>query len=104
MAQVTLRFGKGGAPSAAGGVAQVFDANPQVEELTSSGTSSASSITAYANDVARVTNHDASTLIWVTFAATPTAVVETTHPIAPATTEDLGPIGAGQKMAVIDDS
>ena len=104
MAQVTVRFGKGGSASGAGGVAQTFDAYPQAEEITSSGTSAASTITAKANDVARVTNHDASQLVWVTFAETPTAAVGTTHPIAPGATEDLGPIGEGQKMAVIDDS
>ena len=104
MAQITVRFGRGGAPSQAGGVSQVFDAYAQVEELSSSGTSAATTITATKHDVARVTNHDASQLVWVTFGASPTAAVGTTHPIAPGATEDLGAIGEGHKMAVIDDS
>ena len=103
MAQVFVRFGRGGAPSQAGGVSQVFDAYPQVEELSSSGTSAATTITAKKGDVARVTNNGTGT-IWVTFGASPTAAVETTHPIGPGLTEDLGPIGEGQKCAVIDDS
>lgn len=103
MAQVTVRFGKGGAPSAAGGVSQAFDAFPAAEELASSGTSAATTITAKNGDIARVTNHGDAT-IWVTFGAAPTAAVGTTHPILAGSTEDLGPLGAGMKMAVIDDA
>lgn len=104
MAQITISFGKGGAPSNAGGVSQVFDAYAQTEEVTSSGTSAATTITANKHDVARVTNHDASQMVWVTFGASPTAAVGTTHAIAPGSTQDLGPIGEGHKAAVIDDS
>lgn len=104
MAQIILQFGRGGAPSQAGGVSQVFDANPQTEEITSSGTSAASTMAAKTGDVARITSCDDAQLVWVTFAATPVAVAGAGHPINPRATIDIGPIGTGHKMAVINDS
>lgn len=103
MAQVFVRFGKGGAPGGYGGIAQVFSKSAESEELSSSGTSAATTITASSGDVARVTNNGTGT-IWVTFGNSPTAAVETTHPIGPGLTEDFGPLSEGDKAAVIDDS
>lgn len=101
MAQVIVQFGKWAKPGFSG--PQCYEGGGQTEELTSSGTSAASTIAAKEGDVCVVTNPGAG-LIWVTFAATPVAAVETTHPVLGASTRVFGPIGAGQKVAVIDDS
>lgn len=75
----------------------------KVEELATSGTHARSTVTADAGDYARIVNNS-SGLVWVTFAATPTAAVGTTYAIPPNTAADFGPLLAGDKASVIDDS
>lgn len=102
MAQVIVSFGKFTAPGLYAG-AQVYESGGQVEELSSGGASVASTITANEGDVCVVTN-PAAGLIWVKFDAAPTAAVEDLHPVMGASQRIFGPIGAGMKVAVIDDS
>ncbi len=101
MAQVIIVFGKAGAPSQNGGM-PVFEPGGQSEEVTSSGTSGATTMTANAFDVARVTASTGN--VWVEFGASPTAAVGTTHFILAGQTLEFGPLGLDFKCAVIDDS
>ena len=103
MGQAIVQFGKAGSPSRHGSIVQVFESGGKVEELNTGVSSVASTITAEANDVCVVTNNSGG-LIWATFGESPTAAVETTHPILDGTSRDFGPIGEGQKCALIDDS
>ncbi len=99
MVQVVVEFGK--APM---GRAPVFAAaNHQVEEMASSGTSSATAMTAVAGDVAVVMNNGA-TAVWVLFAASPTAVVDSGHFVMAGGTREFGGLQESDKCAVIDDS
>ena len=104
MSQVIVEFGRANAAQPGrSSDASVYDPFPQSEEITSSGTSQATTMTADAHDVAIVINNGTDA-IWVDFAASPTAAVGTTVFIAPNTQRDFGPIGKGMKAAVINDS
>lgn len=73
------------------------------QEVITSGTAAASTITADAGDYARIVNNS-DTLIWATVGSAPTAAVGTTYAIGARTSIDLGPLAAGSKVSVIDDS
>ena len=100
MAQVIIEMGKAMTPGRHG-AAPTYDPNPQAEELASSGTSAASTITAMAADVCTVY---AAGDVWVAFGASPVAAVEQSCFVASGHRRDFGPMGAGFKAAVIDDS
>lgn len=102
MAQVIVEFGPAMAPQVGkSAAAPVFSPFAQTEEVTSSGTSAATTMTAVEYDVASIYS---SGNVWVTFGASPTAAVGTTSFIAAGTRRDFGPLGVGMKCAVIDDS
>jgi hypothetical protein len=71
--------------------------------MSSSGTSSATSITSTEGDVCRIVNNGTG-LIWVTFAAAPTAAVATGYAIPAGGTLEVGPMPSTWKVGVIDDS
>lgn len=103
MAQVVVTFGAAVTKSRDGG-AQVMDAFPRgSEEVTSSGTSAATTLTAGDGDVAEVSNLGTG-VIWVKFGAAPVAAVEDAHVIGPGLTKWYGGLSEGDKAAVIDDS
>lgn len=103
MGQVIVEFGKATAPSRFGGAAQVYNPGGQSEEVTSSGTSAQTTMTANKDDIAIVTNNG-GTMIWVKFGENPTAAVEDMHAVAANQRRDFGPMGENFKAAVIDDS
>jgi hypothetical protein len=103
MGQAVVEFGKIGAPSRHNGGGDVFDAGGQSEEVTTSGTSAATTMTAKVGDVCVIVNNS-DAMIWATFGASPTAAVGTTHAILSKTSRTFGPMGAGFKAALIDDS
>lgn len=73
------------------------------EEKTTSGTAGSTTATSAEGDFARITNNS-TTLVWAATGTAPTAAVGTTFAIAPNSTLDLGPLPAGHKVSVIDDS
>ena len=101
MAQVVVVFAKASAPGAWGHL-PIIEPGGQSEELTSSGTSGATTITANAGDVARVTAANGN--VWVKFGSAPTAVVADIHFVLSGQTLEFGPLGKDDKCAVIDDS
>lgn len=100
--QVLITFGKYTAPGRYG-AAQVHETGGQAEEIISSGTSQATTMTANQGDVCTIVN-TASGLLWVAFGESPTAAVGTLHPVPGNSTRTFGPVGAGHKVAIIDDS
>ena len=104
MSQVIIEFGCAMAPQQGRtSDAPVSDPFPQSEEITSSGTSQATTVTADASDVATVINNGTDD-IWVQFASSPTASVGNGVFVPAETTRDFGPLGVGMKAAVINDS
>lgn len=104
MPQVIVEFGRSMAPQPGRSTdAPVYDPFPQVEEVTSSGTSQATTIAAKAHDVAAIMNAG-TTPVWAAFGTSPTAAVGSGVFIPANTVRDFGPIGAGMKAAIIDDS
>lgn len=104
MAQVIVQFGRGGAPSEAGGITQVLSATRvRTEEVATTTTSQQTTITANADDVAVVTNLG-DNLVWVAFGENPTAAPESLHPVPPRETRDFGMLGQGMKAALVDDT
>jgi hypothetical protein len=72
-------------------------------ELTSSGTAGATTPTTAEGDYCRVRNNGSGT-IWIAFGAAPTAAVNTSFALGPLEARDWGPLPAGYKVSVIDDS
>lgn len=103
MSQVVIEFGKSsvGTPYGESPIFAVDDV--QSEEITSSGTSQATTIEAVQWDSATIKNNGEEN-IWVTFAASPTAAVGATMFIAAGERRDVGPLSEGYKAAVINDS
>ena len=99
MAQVFVTFGRvdnqRGLP--------VYAPQATTAELTSSGTASATTPTASAGDYARVKNNGTGT-VWIAIGAAPTAAVGTTFALGAGEALDIGPLSAGDKFSVIDDS
>ena len=80
------------------------DATPGLaEDITTSGTSQTLTGSAPVDCIC-VVEAWGSGSAWVTFGATPTAAVGTTHLITAPDTRTFGGIKAGWKAAVIDDS
>lgn len=103
MSQVIVEFGRGPMNTEAG-PAPVFAAKGSIaEEITSSGTSQATTATAKTGDIAVVINNG-DEHIWVQFSDDPTADVEADHFIMAGTTRDFGPLSIGDKAAVVNDS
>lgn len=75
-----------------------------VEEVTTSGTSAATTIEAETGWFASIYNADASQLVWGRIAASPTAAVEQDFAIGPNERRDFGPLAAGDKIALINDA
>lgn len=83
------------------GIAPVEAAYPDASQnITSGGTTTASTITAGNNMTAIVTVSGGD--VWVTFGASPTATVGGGKLIVDGTTRSFGNITPGHKMAVID--
>lgn len=106
MAQVLVTFSKAmgqGSEGARHAIPVLSAQNITSAELTSSGTSSATSVTSSEGDVCRIVNNG-TTLVWVTFGAAPTAAVATGYAIPGGATLEVGPFPSGWKVGVIDDS
>jgi hypothetical protein len=73
------------------------------EEKTTSGTAGSTTAVASLGDYVRISNNS-STLVWAAIGQSPTAAVGTTFAVLPNTSIDLGPLAAGDKVSVIDDS
>lgn len=72
---------------------------PRVSEtMTESGTSAASTITALQGEVARIT---ATADIHVAYGSSPTAAADTGDMVTAGGTIDVGPMSAGDKIAII---
>lgn len=99
MSQVVIEMGR----ATFNGVQVIAAKNTAVEELTSGVASAATTIAASAGDVVTVINNGADT-IWVEIGSNPTAVVGSGHLVPPDTIRDFGGLGAGDKVAVINDS
>lgn len=83
----------------------VSDYVAQVEEVTSSGTSQATSISTNLEDgynIVTVINNGTDT-VWVNFGATATAAGPS-RPVAPNTTRDFGGVPKSTTVSVINDS
>lgn len=103
MAQVIIEFGAAPALSLNGAATIMDVTGAQSEEITSTGTSQATTMTANNGDACTVTNNGAED-VWVTFGSSPTAAVAATHFVAANTTRDFGNLRSGYKCAVINDS
>lgn len=103
MGQVIVVFSKAGAPSPYGGMPVMEPKAQAVEELSTSGSATPTTITAKAGDVCRIVNNS-SLLVWAKINTNPTAAVESDHPIQPNQSYEFGPCGEGDKVSVIDDS
>lgn len=103
MSQVVIEFSAASVGTPYGTTPILSTDGAQSEEITSSGTSQATTMTTDRWDVASVMNNGSED-IWITFAATPTAVVGTTHFLAAGERRDFGPLTVGYKAAVINDS
>lgn len=103
MVQVIVTFAAA-VTRAQDGAAQVVNARERAtEEMASSGTSGATTITAGQGDVAMVYNAGA-TPVWVKFGAAPVAAVGSGHVVGAGFEKSFGALAAGDKMAVIDDA
>lgn len=106
MAQVLVTFSKAMGQGSTGGrypMPILAPTSVLSEEMTSSGTAADSTIASREGDVCRIVNNGAG-LIWVTFAADPTAAVATGYAVPAGGTLEVGPFPAGLKAGVIDDS
>lgn len=103
MAQVVVTFASA-VTRAQDGAAPVISAYERAtEEMASSGTSGASTITSGQSDCAMVYNAGTAP-VWVKFGAAPTAVVGSGHLVPPGIEKSFGGLSAGHKIAVIDDA
>lgn len=103
MGQVVVTFGAA-VTKGEHGAAPVMSAYIRgSEELASSGTSVATTMTAGKDDIAAIRNNDAGA-IWVAVGDTPVAAVESDHFVLPGEALFIGGLKEGHKIAVIDDS
>ena len=85
--------------------ASIENAKPTlVEDITSSGTSQATSITAPNDDCMVCVESIGSGDVWVKIGASPTAAVGSDHAIAAGQVRYFAGVSAGDAVAVIDDS
>lgn len=98
MSQVIIEIGNA---VDVGGSSIVHAGAVKVEEITSSGTSQATTITTRGRSVVTIINNGTDA-IWVNFGAT--AAVASKHFIAPNTQRDFGGTANGQTVNVINDS
>lgn len=102
MALVVVEYGSASAPGKFGPV-PVREPNPRVTEtITSSGASTQGGETAQAGEAVSVTAYDGA--VWVIFGNNPTAAVASGSFCLQGVRRDFGPMGVGQKIAVIDHS
>lgn len=99
MSQVIIEMGR----ADFGGIGVMAIAGGEVEEITSSGTSQATTAVAQAGWFCTVINNGAET-IWVQSGASPTAAAGSGRCIPPNSSRDFGGLAAGDKIAVINDS
>lgn len=96
MATVQITFG-----AAMDGIAPVVAAVPRAaEDITSSGTSQASAITAQRGEKCQITASGGA--IWVKFGSAPTASAGNDHLITDGSTREFGFLETGWKVALID--
>jgi hypothetical protein len=74
------------------------------EEVTTSGTSAATTATATVGDFVSIYNADTSQVVWGRIGASPTAAVEQDFSIGPGERREFGPLPAGVAVALINDS
>jgi hypothetical protein len=108
MAQVIVEFGRVGGPGnfTAGNTGAPVMYGPGItgEEVTTSGTSAATTATATVGDFVSIYNADASQVVWGRIGASPTAAVEQDFCIGPGERREFGPLPAGVAVALINDS
>lgn len=101
MSQVIIEMGRAPMPEVDG--AQVFAARGHVvEEITSSGTSQTTTISAPANGSVAVVLNIGSEVIWVNFDGT--ASVGEGHVVPANQTREFGPLSSGDQISIINDS
>lgn len=81
----------------------VYSRAGKTEELSTSGTAATTTATADAGDYCRITN-TGSGVMWASCATTATVAGATTYIVPAGGTVDIGPLLAGDKASVIDDS
>ncbi len=97
MATVQINFDD---PANIGGTS-VFNAYPRAsEDLTSSGTSQQTTITAIAGEVASITASGGA--VWVKAGQSPTAAAGDNHLVADGETKTIGLLRDGDEIAIID--
>lgn len=102
MATITVIFGSA-VTKGEQGSAPVMNAYPRAsEDVTSSGTTAQSTITALRNDVCEISNPAGGADIRVAFGADPTAAAGTGHIVPTGQTRWYGGMIDGHKVAVID--
>lgn len=97
MATVYVRFGP-----VMGGGAPAYQKGGAFETFTSSGTTQASTMVAKDGDFARVSS--VGGVVRIAFAASPTALAGSGEWVLDGQTIDVGPLSAGDKIALIDAS
>jgi hypothetical protein len=107
MAQVIVEFGRvgGGGNFTAGntGAAVMLGAGITGEEVTTSGTSAATTATSSVGDFVSIYNAGTS-VVWGRIGESPTAAVGQDFCIGPEERREFGPLPAGYAVALIDDS
>lgn len=101
MAQIIVEIGRAPAGSRFGAAPVMEAAGARSEEITSSGTSQATSITANVGDTATVVNNGTED-VW--FAVSETAAVGTTFFVPADKEKSVGGLGEGDTISVINDS
>ncbi len=97
MATVAINFES---PANVGGTS-VFNAYPRKSEsVTSSGTSQQTTITALANEAATITSTGGN--VWVKAGQSPTAAAGDNTLVLDGETKTIGPMRAGDEIAIID--
>jgi hypothetical protein len=108
MAQVIVEFGRVGGPGnfTAGntGAPVLYGVGITSEEVTTSGTSAATTATASVGDFVSIRNNDAAQVVWGKIGASPTAAVEDEFCLGPGERREFGPLPAGVAVALINDS
>ena len=97
MATVYIRFGP-----VMGGDAPAYQKGGTTQTIESSGASQASTIIATDGDFARVSS--VGGVVRLAFAAVPTALAGSGMWVLDGQTVDIGPLSAGDKIAIIDAS
>ena len=108
MAQVIVEFGRVGSGGnfTAGntGAPVMVGVGITSEEVTTSGTSAATTATSATGDFVSIYNADASQVVWGRIGDSPTAAVEQDFSVAPGERREFGPLASGLAVALIDDS